>query len=65
MDSINSTLVSGGISGVIVVIAILLFKYLNKHKCHIISGCCKIRIEEDRTPPISILSIKTPIEQKD
>jgi hypothetical protein len=61
--NVDSTLASGGISGVIVVIAILLFKYLNKHKCNIISGCCKIKIEEDRTPP-SDLRIKAPIEEK-
>jgi len=64
MEGIDYTLASGGISGVIVIFAILLFKYLNKHKCNIVSGCCRIRIEEDRTPPTN-LAIKSPIEQKD
>ena len=42
---------AGGSIGVIALI--LLFKYLNTHRIKIISSCCSVNMEEDRTPQAS------------
>lgn len=41
----------GSVSGVVLGIFFLLYKYFDKHKINCISGCCKVSLEEDRTPP--------------
>ena len=42
---------AGGSIGVIALI--LLFKYLNTHRIKIISSCCSVNMEEDRTPQVT------------
>jgi len=63
MDNIGSSLAGGGITGLVFGIVYLLYKYCDKHKINCISGCCKVTLEQDRTPPISRdeppLTIKT------
>jgi hypothetical protein len=56
MDITNLGLGAGG--GIAIMIIVYLFKYLNTHKVKIISGCCSINIEEDRTPKIGDIKIE-------
>jgi len=53
MDNIGSSLAGGGITGLVFGIVYLLYKYCDKHKINCISGCCKVTLEQDRTPPTS------------
>jgi hypothetical protein len=52
MDNFASILAGGGVSGVIIAISILLFRYLDKHKIKCISGCCRLAMEQDRSPKL-------------
>jgi hypothetical protein len=58
MDNLGSVLAGGGVSGVVFGIFYLLFKYLSTHKVKIVSGCCKIEAEEDRTPKEELKEVK-------
>tara|TARA_R110000868_G_C10529282_1_gene733896 strand:- start:73 stop:342 length:270 start_codon:yes stop_codon:yes gene_type:complete len=44
MDQSNQILGYSGISGVIIIIAYLIYKLLDHHKVSISSGCCKFNI---------------------
>ena len=50
MDSVSSTVVGGSITGLIFGISYLLYKYFNRHKVNCTSGCCKVSLEQDRSP---------------
>ena len=51
MNDIGDYVAGGGVSGVVFGIFFLLYKYCNNHRVNCISGCCKVQMEEDRTPP--------------
>ena len=46
-----SYIAGGGVSGVVFGVIYLLYKYCNNHRINCISGCCRVTLEEDRTPP--------------
>lgn len=50
MDITNLGLGAGG--GIAIMIIVYIFKYLNTHKVKIISSCCSLDVEQDRTPRI-------------
>jgi len=54
MDNFLPILAGGGVSGMVFFITYLLFRYLETHRILIISKCCRVNLEEDRTPPPSI-----------
>jgi hypothetical protein len=47
MDNFTSVIAGGGISGLIFTVVFLIFKYLEKHKVKVQSGCCKLALESD------------------
>jgi hypothetical protein len=58
MDMNSIGIGAGGSIGVVALI--LLFRYLNNHRVKIISSCCSVNLEEDRTPKDNNLNIKSP-----
>jgi hypothetical protein len=56
MDNFLPILAGGGVSGMVFFITYLIFKYLETHKILIVSGCCRVKLEEDRTPPPTIIT---------
>jgi hypothetical protein len=56
MDMTNLGLGAGGT--LLTLIIVYLFKYLNTHKVKIISSCCSLDIEQDRTPKIGDVNIE-------
>ena len=61
MENIGSYVIGGGTSGIVFGAIYLLYKYLNNHRINCVSGCCKIILEEDRSPVHT--SVKHPIEK--
>jgi hypothetical protein len=49
MEQNIGSILGGSSIGVLTVY--LVYKYLQKHKIKIISGCCQVELQEDRTPP--------------
>ena len=62
MDMTNFGLGAGGT--VLTLIIVYLFKYLNTHKVKIISSCCSLDVEQDRTPRIGDVKEPEKIEEK-
>ena len=62
MDITNLGIGAGGT--VITLIIVYLFKYLNTHKVKIISSCCSVDIEQDRTPKIGDVKVEEKLEDK-
>jgi len=50
MDNFLPILAGGGVSGTVFFFIYLIFKYLETHKIFISSGCCQVKMEEDRSP---------------
>ena len=51
MDIANTVIAGSSLSGIIIGMIYLIYKYMDKHKIKISSGCCKVVLETDRTPP--------------
>ena len=62
MDITNLGLGAGGT--VLTLLIVYLFKYLNNHKVKIISSCCSLDIEQDRTPRIGDVKVEEKLEDK-
>jgi len=50
MDNLGSTVVGGSVTGLVFGIFYLLYRYCDKHKINCISGCCRVSLEQDRSP---------------
>ena len=62
MDITNLGLGAGGT--VLTLLIVYIFKYLNTHKVKIISSCCSVDIEQDRTPKIGDVKVEEKLEDK-
>jgi len=62
MDITNLGIGAGGT--VLTLLIVYIFKYLNTHKVKIISSCCSVDIEQDRTPKIGDVKVEEKLEDK-